>query len=327
MHLMSESLNGTNAGAHASLLQAFGTGALDALLVSPERLANEKFVQALIGAKQGLGLFVIDEAHCISDWGHDFRPDYRRIAGLVRSFPASLPVLATTATANERVREDVRNQLGNFAIQAGSLMRDSLRLESHWLGGQAERLAWLGYYIPRFEGSGIVYVLTKADAHLVASWLQSRNVRAHAYHASVVLDEGSTGTDEDRAYIEKKFLDGEGYRVLASTVALGMGFDKPDLKFVVHFQAPASVIAYYQQAGRAGRGIPHADCVLLGGVEDERIHGYFREHAFPEVEECLTVLRALEVGFPDGAQAADLAEVVNLDESRIEWSCPVSVDG
>ena len=225
-----------------------------------------------------VGLLVVDEAHCVSDWGHDFRPDYRRIRDVLAGLPADVAVLGTTATANDRVVADVSEQFkvgsdaAHLTVYRGPLARESLRLEVVKLPGAAERLAWLATWLPEFSGSGIVYCLTKRDTETVAEWLASRGISAVAYSGEV--------TDEERVEAEGRLLRNEVKAVVA-TSALGMGYDKPDLGFVVHFQAPSSAIAYYQQVGRAGRGVAEAHVVLLRGHEDRAIQDFFIETAFP----------------------------------------------
>ena len=210
---------------------------IDVLLVSPERLANDRFLaDTMPRITSGIGLLVVDEAHCISDWGHDFRPDYRRIVRIVRALPANVPVIATTATANDRVAADVRAQLGgSLQVLRGPLTRDSLMLQTIQLGNQAERLAWLAERLHTLPGSGIVYCLTTADCDRVAAWLRQNGIEAAAYHAQ--LPDGVSRED-----LEQRLLAND-LKALVATVALGMGFDKPDLGFVVHYQRPGSLIA------------------------------------------------------------------------------------
>ncbi len=280
------------------------------LLISPERLANEEFQQAILpGIASRIFLLVVDEAHCISDWGHDFRPDYRRITRIVHLLPRNVPLLATTATANDRVIEDVRQQLGDgVQMMRGSLARRSLRLQNILLPSQAERLAWLAEHLPRLRGSGIIYTLTVADAERVARWLRQRGMEVHPYHADL--------GNETREQLERQLLDNR-VKALVATVALGMGFDKPDLGFVIHFQRPASVVHYYQQIGRAGRGIDQAVIVLLGGEEDDDIADYFIRTAFPPQIHTDLVLDALQRA-PAGLTRSDLQREVNLSASQID---------
>ena len=265
---------------------ALARNELDLLMVSPERLANPQFRQKLLPLLQGrVGLFVVDEAHCISDWGHDFRPDYRRIVKLMQLLPPGVPVLCTTATANDRVVRDIETQIPKLQVLRGPLVRSSLRLYNIPLAHQADRLAWLAHFLPQLPGNGIVYCLTIQDVRRVAAWLQANNLSARAYHADL---EG-----EERVGTETQLLRNE-VKALVATVALGMGFDKPDLGFVVHFQRPGSVVAYYQQVGRAGRAMDAAFGILLSGREDDEISDYFIRTAFPSVEVMQAVLGALE---------------------------------
>ncbi len=208
----------------------------DILLISPERLANAEFRrQVLPRFQNSIGLFIVDEAHCISDWGHDFRPDYRRIVRVLRLLPANVPVVCTTATANDRVVLDVVAQIPQLQVQRGPLTRASLKLFNIKLSDQSERLAWLAHFVPKLPGSGIIYCLTIPDTRRVAAWLQKNGVVARAYHSEI--------ESTDKLESERMLLANE-CKVLVATVALGMGFDKPDLGFVIHFQRPGSVIAY-----------------------------------------------------------------------------------
>ena len=268
--------------AQAALIQ----NACDILLISPERLANAEFLRDVLPLFQNsIGLFVVDEAHCISDWGHDFRPDYRRIVRVLQLLPANVPVVCTTATANDRVVEDVVEQIPNLQVRRGPLTRSSLKLFNIRLHDQCERLAWLARFIPKLPGSGIVYCLTKPDTRRVAAWLQQNGIAARSYYSDV---EGADKEESERMLLANQC------KALVATVALGMGFDKPDLGFVIHFQRPGSVIAYYQQVGRAGRAVDEAYGVLLSGREDDEIQDYFIRSAFPPAEVMLDVLRVLE---------------------------------
>lgn len=271
------SINSTNRDEWKSISTDLEEDRIDLLLVSPERLGNPDFVaQLLPGLEQRTRLLVIDEAHCISDWGHDFRPDYRRILRTVARLNADASILATTATANDRVIADIREQLGEqLLVQRGSLMRKSLRLRVQILQDQAERLAWLAQFVPKLSGSGIVYTLTVHDAKRVAEYLAGRGVDARAYYAELPT--------EERIEMETRFQQND-LKVLCATTALGMGYDKSDVAFVVHFQRPGSVISYYQQIGRAGRSLDRAEVVLLEGSEDDEITEYFIDSAFPEAE-------------------------------------------
>lgn len=257
---------------------------------------------------------VIDEAHCISDWGHDFRPDYRRIVSILRQLPSNTPVLGTTATANNRVVADIQGQLGDIQIHRGPLIRESLALQTMVLPDQASRLAWLAQAIPTLPGTGIVYTLTVRDAEQVACWLGANGIDAKAYHGSIEA-EGFESSNAYRQHLEELLLSNR-LKVLVATTALGMGYDKPDLSFVIHYQAPGSIVAYYQQVGRAGRGIDRAVGILMSGVEDKDIHEFFRESAFPPEAQVNEILRALENS--DGLSLRNIEEQTNLRHSQIE---------
>ncbi len=258
----------------------------DLLMVSPERLGNREFLATMLPVFQdSSGLLVVDEAHCISDWGHDFRPDYRRIVQLLRELPADLPVLCTTATANDRVVADVLRQIPGLQLLRGPLIRHSLRLFNLRLDGQAARLAWLAHFVPELRGSGVIYCLTIEDTRRVAAWLNENGITALPYSADLAA--------EARVAAEQQLLQNK-IKALVATVALGMGFDKPDLGFVIHFQRPGSVVAYYQQVGRAGRAVDTAYGILLSGVEDDEIQEYFIRTAFPPPAIMQAVLTVLE---------------------------------
>ena len=289
--LRAATLDSTNPDEWDDVEDALSEGRIDVLFVSPERLGNQRFQENVLGPAAGrIGLFVVDEAHCISDWGHDFRPDYRRIRRVLSLLPARTSVLATTATANDRVVADVVRQLGEgVRLVRGPLARSSLRLQNLALPSPSARLAWLAEHLPGLPGSGIVYALTIRDAEQVAEWLRSRGIDAEAYHANKTCD---------RETLEQRLLDND-VKALVATVALGMGFDKPDLGFVVHYQRPASVVHYYQQVGRAGRALDDAYGILMHGDEDDSIADYFIRTAFPPqqiVEVLLDVLGRSEPG-------------------------------
>ena len=310
------SINSTNRADWPELRRAALSGQADALLISPERLANESFMNdLLLPLAEDVGLLVVDEVHCISDWGHDFRPDYRRLASVLRRMPANLPIVGTTATANNRVIADVKSQLGELQVQRGRLMRESLHLQTIRLSTQAERLAWLAEHVNELPGTGIIYTLTVRDAEQVSDWLNQRGICVRPYHANVE-DRRFADSNEYRQRLELA-LDRNEVKALVATPALGMGYDKPDLGFVVHYQAPGSIIAYYQQVGRAGRGIARAVGVLMSGVEDARIHDYFRRTAFPDEEWVTAVLRALEES-EEGLGIRDLERSLNLRHGQIE---------
>ncbi|MFH1138136.1 MAG: RecQ family ATP-dependent DNA helicase [Pseudomonadota bacterium] len=288
---------------------------VDVLLISPERLANDDFRQNILAMiVSNIGLFVIDEAHCISDWGHDFRPDYRRIARVLRAIPSNVPVLATTATANDRVVNDVKSQLGkHIVLQRGSLARKSLKLQNINIPSPAARMAWLARTIPSLPGSGIIYTLTRRDAERVTEWLRINRINAKAYHAEISEREEGGSVKED---LEQQLLNNE-IKALVATVALGMGFDKPDLGFVIHFQRPASVVHYYQQVGRAGCAVAEAYGILLCGEEDDHIADFFIGAAFPPQRHISEILEALDKS-DNGLSVQAMQGVLNLRKSRID---------
>ena len=282
---------------------------VDVLLISPERLGNQRFNnEVLAHIADRIGLLVIDEAHCISDWGHDFRPDYRRVERIARMLPANLRMLATTATATNRVLDDLRNLPGlNFEVHRGDLNRPSLLLQTIRLPNQAERLAWLAERLGEINGSGIIYTLTIRDAERVADWLQANGFNVEAYT-------GESG--ERRPELEQALLNND-VKALVATTALGMGFDKPDLAFVFHYQAPGSVIHYYQQVGRAGRALDRAYGVLLSGPEELDITDYFIQTAFPSRQDVEQLTAALEQA-PQGLSVPELMQRVNMRQGRID---------
>ncbi len=309
MGVRANTINSDNHEDWDSVEEAIRADTVDIVLISPERLANERFRnEVLAEVAQHIALLVIDEAHCISDWGHDFRPHYRLIERIVRVLPPNLRLLSTTATANARVMADLEVILGpGLQVLRGDLSRPSLALQTIRMGSQAERLAWLAQWLPSLPGSGIVYTLTVRDAHSVAAWLTSRGIDVAAYT-------GKTGPD--RVALEQALLN-DSVKALVATTALGMGFDKPDLAFVIHYQAPGSVVAYYQQVGRAGRALEAARGVLLSGEEDTEITDYFIRSAFPTRNEVEQVLAALESD-DEGLTQHQIEKKVNVSSGRIQ---------
>ncbi|MBT2387753.1 RecQ family ATP-dependent DNA helicase [Streptomyces sp. ISL-11] len=323
--IRARTINSANTEEWDTVQAEIASGDVDVLLVSPERLNNPDFRdQVLPKLAAATGLLVVDEAHCISDWGHDFRPDYRRLRTMLADLPPGVPVLATTATANARVTSDVAEQLGTgegaaeALVLRGPLDRESLSLSVLSLPDAAHRLAWLADHLTELPGSGIIYTLTVAAAEEVTAFLRRRGHTVASY----------TGKTEnaDRQQAEDDLL-ANRVKALVATSALGMGFDKPDLGFVVHLGSPSSPIAYYQQVGRAGRGVEHAEVLLLPGREDEAIWKYFASLAFPsedQVRRTLDVLAA--AGRPISLPA--LEPQVDLRRSRLETMLKVlDVDG
>ncbi|MDF1489684.1 RecQ family ATP-dependent DNA helicase [Tessaracoccus caeni] len=319
-------INSANATEWSEIERLLDEDAVDVLFVSPERLVNPRFrAEQLPRLVATMGLLVIDEAHCISDWGHDFRPDYRRIRTLISELPDGVPVLATTATANERVVTDVAEQLGASSSRPqevftlrGTLARDSLRLGVLHLSRTSERVAWLIEHLGSLPGSGIVYCLTVSAAEDTAAALAAARHRVLPY----------TGrTDGSERLAAEEALKANEVKALVATSALGMGFDKPDLGFVVHLGAPSSPVAYYQQVGRAGRATPNADVLLLPGTEDREIWHFFATNAMPTQERADAVLAAL--GEADGPLSVPALEArVDLRRAQLELLLKVlAVDG
>jgi ATP-dependent DNA helicase RecQ len=311
-------INSANLDEWSAIEHEIRAGSVDVLLISPERLNNPDFRDNVLpGLAASTGLLVVDEAHCVSDWGHDFRPDYRRLRTFLTGLPSRTPVLATTATANARVTADVADQLGDALVLRGPLDRDSLRLAVLDLPDPAHRLAWLADHLERLPGSGIIYTLTVAAATETADFLRSRGFAVASYTGQV--------EDAERRVAEQDLLDNK-IKALVATSALGMGFDKPDLGFVVHLGAPPSPIAYYQQVGRAGRAVEHAEVVLLPGPEDAAIWRYFASLAFPPEDQVRLVLANLASDRPMSTQA--LEPLVDLRRTRLEMMLKVlDVDG
>lgn len=318
-------INSTNAHEWGDVLAQLDRDEVDVLLVSPERLNNPSFRDEQLPALvRRIGMLVVDEAHCISDWGHDFRPDYRRLRELIAQMPAEVPVLATTATANSRVVADVAEQLGGEASTGlggvltirGPLARTSLRLGVLRLPDSASRLAWLVAHLDDLPGSGIIYTLTVAAANDTARLLRERGHEVRAYTGQ---------TDPDERAESEGMLKRNEVKALVATSALGMGFDKPDLGFVLHLGAPSSPVAYYQQVGRAGRATESADVLLLPGVEDREIWHYFATASMPDRERAERVIGALS-GSPVSTPA--LEAMVDLRRTPLELLLKVlDVDG
>ncbi len=303
-------INSSNKEDWPQIEDALGKNKCDVMLISPERLNNHRFLNSVLPIISGrIGLFVVDEAHCISDWGHDFRPDYRRIVRILQQLPPVIPVLATTATANDRVIADIKDQMGkDLVILRGSLAREKLRLQNIKLDSQAERLAWLAVHLPKFEDRrGIIYCQTVRDTEKIADWLTKKGFNAKAYHGGLDAHE--------RESLEDDFKNND-IDIIVATVALGMGFDKPDVFYVFHFQCPGSVVHYYQQVGRAGRKLKKSYGILLGGTEDEAIQDYFIRSAFPSKKVMLNILKCLENS--EGLPFYDILNQVNVSNSGLE---------
>ncbi|MGH1562072.1 RecQ family ATP-dependent DNA helicase [Mumia sp. DW29H23] len=331
--LRAETLNSSNVEEWSRIEEALRAGDVDVLLVSPERLANPGFGRRVLDALAGrIGLLVVDEAHAVSDWGHDFRPDYRRVSDVLQRLNPDTPVLATTATANARVTEDVAAQLRSGGsgepgeetlVLRGPLARSSLELSVVDRLSPLERYAWVVDHLPTLPGSGIVYALTVADAHRLTAAVR-------AVHGDAVPVAAYTGQLEaaERERLEDALRDNR-VKALVATSALGMGYDKPDLGFVVHVGAPPSPVSYYQQVGRAGRAIDHAHAVLLPSGADDGVWDYFATATIPvpaQVERLLEAMADATVDAP--ATVVALEAETGLRRGRVELMLKqLAVDG
>ena len=308
-------LNSENIEEWDNIESVLRDGQCEVLFVSPERIANKEFIERIVPSiKGGINMIVIDEAHCISDWGHDFRPDYSRIVDVIRILPPNVPVIATTATANNRVIQDIISQLGNnIELIKGPLMRESLAIQIIKLPKQSERMAWIVENINRIQGSGIIYCSTTKDCNVISEWLNINGIKALPYHSNL-----SKNKEENRILREEReqLLINNQVKVLVSTIALGMGFDKGDISFVIHYQTPGNIIRYYQEIGRAGRKLDNAYAILLVGEEDREISEYFIKNAFPKRESLETVLHEIENS--NGISINDLKKKINLSHGNIK---------
>ena len=301
-------LNSTTKDRRQEQLDAMRAGELDLVLITPETLFTDEVQAALPSIP--IGLFVIDEAHCISDWGHDFRLEYTRLYRIIRQMPKTVPVLGTTATANDRVIADLKQQLGDDVyISRGELMRRSLSIQILPLSTSAERYAWILENVPRLPGSGIIYCLTQRDCDYLADFLQKNGIRAVAYHSG--LEQTETNDAEQR-------LRENQIKVLVATIKLGMGYDKGDISFVIHYQQPSNIVAYYQQIGRAGRSIDRAYTFLMCGEEDRMIQEYFIETAFPSEQEARAVYDAVLSHAEEGITGRAVEGLVNIRKARVD---------
>lgn len=304
-----KTINSTNENEWEKIYRQLFRSEVDALIVSPERLANEEFQGVLYEhIIPRIGLFVVDEAHCISDWGHDFRPDYRRIINLIKKLPQNVPVLATTATANNRVVEDIRQQIGeDMLISRGHLMRESIAIQTIHLDKREERMGWLVEHINELPGTGVIYCLTVKDCELINDWLNSNGIKSALF----------TGRTDDQ--IKKESIEAfskNEIKVMVATTAFGMGYDKPDIGFVIHFQKPKDIISYYQQIGRAGRNLDNAYAICFYGGEDDIINKYFIDNAFPTEKDMETVVDTIKD--EPGLTAYDVERMANISHSKIK---------
>lgn len=309
MGLRCDVLNSRVKDRKESILQSLEGNKLDLLLVTPETLFSEAVQARLKNIR--IGLFVIDEAHCISDWGHDFRLEYGKMKMIIRQLPSNVPVLATTATANDRVVADLRQQLGNDVfVSRGPLTRESLCIQVLDMPGKADRYAWILEYINRLPGSGIIYCLTRRDCDYLTAFLTKYGIAAASYYSR----DGGDGDEANRG-AEEDFRNNR-LKVLVATIKLGMGYDKGDIAFVIHYQMPSNIVSYYQQIGRAGRNIRRAYIFLMHGREDEEILNYFINTAFPTEQETKRLVDLL--GSCDGIRISQIYAALNIRKGRID---------
>ncbi len=279
-------------------------GKLSMLYISPERLDNEFWIQCITKIK--ISMIVIDEAHCISQWGHDFRPQYRRILNLVDYLPLDFPILALSATATTKIIEDIRFQLGdNLKIIKGSLIRDNIQLHTIFCNDLNEKLYWILRIINNIDGNGLVYCATRQDTVLAANWLQYNNIDSCYYHGAL--------EKKQRTKIEKDFKEG-AYKAIASTNALGMGVDKKDIRFVIHLQIPENLMNYYQEFGRAGRDNKLSQAVLLYNPKDRQLCEFFIENSRPPIKKYKSAIVRIK-NSPKTKQ--ELSKELYLSESQV----------
>ena len=314
MGVRAATVNSTNVAAWDELRARLQADDIDLLLVSEQRLNNDRFRNDWLpelGSR--LGLLIVDEVHCISDWGHDFRPHYRRIGRFIQKLPGNVPVIGCTATASDRVVADVEDQLGHdITTIRGPLRRDGLKLEVHTDKRRPDaRLAWLATNIPDLPGTGIVYCLTRRDVFNVAEFL-----RDHGIDCGTYMGGGDEADVAGKAQLLDRFLAND-LKCVVATSALGMGYDKPDVAFVIHYQMPSSAIAYYQQVGRAGRTLPESYGILLAGTEDRDIQDWFITQAFPSPEVVQSVLDVLDAA--DGpVRRGQISARANIASNRLD---------
>ena len=307
--LKCEVLNSTVKERRGEILSALENDEFDLLLVTPETLFSDEVQSRIRNIK--IGLFVIDEVHCISDWGHDFRLDYSRLKEVIAILPSTTPVLGTTATANDRVVNDLKKQFGdNVYVSKGPLSRDSLHIQVLHLQNKVDRYAWILENINKLSGSGIIYCLTQRDCDYLAAFLKSNGISAEAYYSRDGLDGEITN-----ALIEEKFRKNE-IKAIVATVELGMGYDKGDIAFVIHYQMPSNIVSYYQQIGRAGRNIDDAYIFLMCGKEDEDINNYFIDTAFPSESETNKVIEIIKES--NGASVNEILSRINVRKARVD---------
>lgn len=309
MGLRCDVLNSTVKDRQSEILDSLGNDELDLILVTPETLFSDEVQKRLKNIK--IGLFVIDEAHCISDWGHDFRLEYGNLKRVISSLPTTVPILATTATANDRVVSDLEKQLGNNVfVSRGPLTRESLSIQVLEMPDRITRYAWILENINKLPGSGIIYCLTQRDCDYLSDFLKKNGINAEAYYSRDGEDGALLNKD-----IEEKFRRNK-IKAIVATIKLGMGYDKGDIAFVIHYQMPSNIVSYYQQIGRAGRNIDRAYTFLMFGKEDEDILNYFINTAFPSEREAADIMEYISNN--DGVKLYQINSALNIKKARLD---------
>ncbi|WP_294966078.1 RecQ family ATP-dependent DNA helicase [Sulfurimonas sp.] len=277
---------------------------LKILYITPERLASASWQNAV--SKMNISFIVIDEAHCISTWGHEFRPDFRRIIKLMQVLPSNIPVLATTATATLSVSEDIKEQIGNnIEIIRGDLLRENLKLNVIHVENEEDKMAWMLSYLKNVSGNGLVYTGTTINTEIYSKWLESEKLNTIFYHGKM---------DGDiKKGIEKEWMN-DKYKAVIATNALGMGIDKSNIRFIIHTQITQSLIHYYQEIGRAGRDGKTAEIFLLFNVKDTALPLSFINGARPSVKKYEKVISALKEE-PLGEK--NLMKATNLKQTQV----------
>jgi len=272
-------------GVNDKIMSEALNGKLKILYISPERQENIEWLE--IVKDINISMIVVDEAHCISMWGHTFRPSYRRIVNLVNQLPKNFPVLATTATATKRTTEDAMEQIGrDIQLIRGDLLRKNFYLNTLKVKNEEEKMGWLIDFLSKQDGTGIIYTGTRVKTEWFSAWLEFNGISSINYHA---------GLDADaRKEIEKGLMENR-WKVVVSTNALGMGIDKPDIRFVIHTQVPQSPVHYYQEIGRGGRdGLPTKLFLLYNEDEDMDLPKSFIRNNRPSVEKYYRVIDVLK---------------------------------
>jgi len=272
---------------NSQIIEEAKQGKIKILYIAPERQENSEWIEAT--RQMNLSMIVVDEAHCISVWGHDFRPAFKRIINLVKLLPKGFPILATTATATKRVEQDIANQIGHgITVIRSNLMRDNFKLFVIKVNSEDEKMIWLGGNIENLPGSGVIYTGTRVDTEVYSKWFNYLNIPSASYNA---------GLDSDSRIIIENGLMQNKWKCIISTNALGMGIDKPDIRFIIHTQIPQSPIHYYQEIGRAGRdGKPSYIILFYNPNKDKELPEAFIESGRPSIKKYQKVIDCIKTG-------------------------------